>query len=81
MIGADLAAHPHPAEFRKKWGAALADRTPNFCLIHAARAGRLGPALPCDQLQPLVAPQVSHLRQVPFRTRVKLPHSVQLSPS
>jgi hypothetical protein len=33
------------------------------------------------QLQPLVPPQVSHLRQVPLRTRVKLPHSVQLSPS
>ena len=33
------------------------------------------------QLQPLVPPQVSHLRQVPLRTRVKLPHSRQLSPS
>jgi len=33
------------------------------------------------QLHPLVPPQVSHLRQVPLRTRVKLPHSVQLSPS
>jgi predicted RNase H-like HicB family nuclease len=31
--------------------------------------------------QPLVAPQVSHLRQVPLRTSVKLPHSAQLSPS
>jgi hypothetical protein len=30
---------------------------------------------------PLVAPQVSHLRQVPLRIRVKLPHSAQLSPS
>ena len=30
---------------------------------------------------PLVDPQVSHLRQVPLRTRVKLPHSAQLSPS
>jgi hypothetical protein len=27
------------------------------------------------QLHPLVEPQVSHLRQVPLRTRVKLPHS------
>jgi hypothetical protein len=27
------------------------------------------------QLHPLVAPQVSHLRQVPFLTKVKLPHS------
>src|SRR6185503_1292597 len=34
-----------------------------------------------SQLHPLVPPQVSHLRQVPLRTRVKLPHSVQLSPS
>ena len=31
--------------------------------------------------QPLVEPQVSHLRQVPFLTMVKLPHSEQLSPS
>jgi hypothetical protein len=30
---------------------------------------------------PLVEPQVSHLRQVPLRTIVKLPHSEQLSPS
>lgn len=34
-----------------------------------------------DQLQPLVPPQVSHFRQVPLRTMVKLPHSEQLSPS
>lgn len=33
-----------------------------------------------DQLQPLVAPQVSHFRQVPLRTMVKFWHSVQLSP-
>jgi hypothetical protein len=33
------------------------------------------------QLHPLVPPQVSHLRHVPLRTRVKLPHSRQLSPS
>ena len=31
--------------------------------------------------QPLVEPQVSHFRQVPLRTIVKLPHSEQLSPS
>ena len=30
--------------------------------------------------QPLVEPQVSHFRQVPFRTIVKLPQSEQLSP-
>jgi hypothetical protein len=30
---------------------------------------------------PEVAPQVSHLRQVPLRIKVKLPHSSQLSPS
>ncbi len=30
---------------------------------------------------PLVPPQVSHLRQVPLRRSVKLPHSRQLSPS
>jgi len=30
---------------------------------------------------PVVAPQVMHLRQVPLRTRVKLPHSEHESPS
>ena len=30
---------------------------------------------------PVVPPQVLHLRQVPFRTKVKLPHSGQASPS
>ena len=34
-----------------------------------------------DQLHPVVAPQVSHLRQVPLRSKVKLPHSSQASPS
>ena len=33
-----------------------------------------------SQLQPLVAPQVSHFMQVPLRTMVKLAHSEQLSP-
>ena len=33
------------------------------------------------QLHPVVPPQVSHFRQVPLRTRVKLPHSPQASPS
>jgi hypothetical protein len=32
------------------------------------------------QEHPVVAPQVVHLRQVPFRVRVKLPHSRQESP-
>jgi hypothetical protein len=30
---------------------------------------------------PVVDPQVSHFMQVPLRTRVKLPHSPQASPS
>jgi len=30
---------------------------------------------------PVVLPQVSHLRQVPLRTKVKLPHSPHISPS
>lgn len=34
-----------------------------------------------DYEHPLVPPHVSHLRHVPLRTRVKLPHSPQLSPS
>ena len=33
------------------------------------------------QLHPLVLPQVSHLRQVPFRTMVKFWHSGQETPS
>ncbi len=49
------------------------------------RYGRWLPALAHSrlnrQLQPLVEPQVSHFRQVPLRTMVKLPHSAQLSPS
>jgi len=34
-----------------------------------------------DQLHPDVEPQVSHFMHVPLRTRVKLPHSPQGSPS
>jgi hypothetical protein len=34
-----------------------------------------------DHEHPVVPPQVSHLRHVPLRTRVKLPHSPQASPS
>ena len=33
------------------------------------------------QEQPVVAPQVRHFRQVPLRTRVRWPHTVQGSPS
>ncbi len=33
------------------------------------------------QLHPVVAPQVSHFRQVPLRTSVKFMHSGQASPS
>ena len=33
------------------------------------------------QLHPVVAPQVSHFRQVPLRTRVKFAHSGQASPT
>ncbi len=54
---------------------------PNFCLSHGAGREAVAGVPRCDQLQPLVPPQVSHLRQVPFLTRVKLPHSPQLSPS
>jgi len=36
---------------------------------------------PRHQLHPVVLPQVSHLRHVPLRTSVKLPHSAQASPS
>ena len=57
-------------------------------LVHKSREAGTHPASPtsldfCDERyeQPLVEPQVSHFRQVPFRTMVKLPHSEQLSPS
>ncbi len=33
------------------------------------------------QLHPEVVPQVSHFRQVPFRTSVKLPQEEQASPT
>ena len=34
-----------------------------------------------DQLHPVVLPHVSHFKQVPFLTSVKLLHSGQASPS
>src|SRR5271163_625384 len=43
----------------------------------AKREVRVSP----PQLHPEVAPQVLHFMQVPLRTRVKLPHSPQESPS
>jgi hypothetical protein len=33
------------------------------------------------QLHPVVDPQVSHFKHVPFRTSVKFMHSVHISPS
>src|SRR5271169_6052635 len=39
-----------PAFASKKMGCDPESRTPNFCLITAAPAGRLGPGLPCDEL-------------------------------
>lgn len=42
-----------------------------------AASGRLA----LSHEQPLVAPQVVHFMHVPLRTRVKLPHSPQASPS
>jgi hypothetical protein len=38
------------------------------------------PAKP-RQEHPVVLPQVTHFKHVPFRTSVKLPHSLQESPS
>lgn len=35
----------------------------------------------CSYEQPVVDPHVSHFMQVPFRTSVKLLHSVHMSPS
>ena len=50
--------------------------------VRPAVSGRSnGRAKMPGQLHPLVAPQVSHLRHVPLRTRVKFPHSPQESPS
>src|SRR5262245_40818381 len=42
--------------------------------------GRCGGTAPPHE-QPLVAPQEMHFRQVPLRTMVNWPHSVQGSPS
>jgi hypothetical protein len=39
------------------------------------------PPLRCLQLHPVVPPQVSHSRQVPLRTMVKLQDSRQASPT
>jgi len=36
---------------------------------------------PLDHEHPVVDPHVSHFMQVPFRTRVKFPHSEHISPS
>ena len=67
---------------QKKWGAALKAAPLISASLLQRQPGGLGRGCPATrQLQPLVWPQVSHLRQVPFRTSVKLPHSVQLSPS
>src|ERR1700724_3267820 len=53
---------------------------PTSCARRSAPTWPRGPCEPC-QLHPVVPPQVSHFRQVPLRTRVKLPHSPQASPS
>src|SRR5690606_31592334 len=59
-----------------------------YCIRKTKRGGRSAPSpLPWSRIaaasyeHPLVLPQVAHLRQVPLRTRVKLPHSPQASPS
>jgi hypothetical protein len=56
---------------------AISDRT--------GKSGVLGPAQNSSMASyhehPVVLPHVSHFRQVPLRTRVKLPHSPQASPS
>ncbi len=44
-----------------------------------SQGGSLEPA--AHHEHPLVPPQVSHFRQMPSRTRVKLPHSIHGSPS
>ncbi len=43
--------------------------------------GRFPEGLVFSQLQPVVEPQVSHLRQVPFLTKVRWPQTGQGSPS
>src|SRR5262249_3858986 len=52
-------------------------------LLGGTRPACCGPKRPATliQLHPVVPPHVSHLRHVPLRTRVKLPHSPQASPS
>jgi len=45
------------------------------------KAGHDGEERHPPQLHPVVPPHVSHFRQVPLRTMVKLPHSGQASPT
>ena len=44
-------------------------------------AGPVGPAPKFRQLQPVVVPQLSHFRHVPFLTSVKFPQLPHASPS
>jgi hypothetical protein len=55
-----------PAEYRELDRQCRVERDPKALWFHE---------------HPDVAPQVSHLRQVLLRIKVKLPHSSQLSPS
>ena len=71
-------------------------RTPAFFEAQPKKTQRGGPSAPVtggaegsdrrrraggSYEQPLVAPQVSHFRQVPLRTMVKFPQSLHASPT
>jgi hypothetical protein len=75
----NLLKMPHKPHSEMKLGK---KRGPACTLFVRELLGRRKIAPPfSSQLHPVVEPQVSHFMQVPLRTRVKLPHSVQASPS
>src|ERR1700733_12952941 len=69
-----------PAAGHSRLTAWMAGSSPAMTVAEPGCPGPRGKSI-APQLHPVVAPQVSHLRHVPFRTMVKLPHSGQDSPT
>lgn len=91
--GPRTSGHRGAREARKEWQASRQASRCSCCdvlcvpslgrlfFLKRKRAGPFGPALVIRHEQPLVEPQVSHFRQVPFRTIVKFAHSGHETPS
>jgi hypothetical protein len=75
-----LVSHPRQDPLRTPKASRVLDLVRNIG-SYAQNFGSRTKKIPSTQLHPLVAPHVSHFRQVPFLTIVKLPHSEQASPS